>query len=307
MRSRLALTMFVVESIAPADALAARRSLRAQIARLEGELATILASTYPPVAPPPARAGAPGRPHLLDLAELERARDDLAGRVTAAHHARERQSARQSQARALLLDMLENPLAHKGTRIRNADLGLPGCTSYRVLPRLGPVGVLTGWWRVKVSSGCPLPSAANVSRRNRKRRTRPTAPAVPPRPPRRTRPRLEDRPKAPWHPVPLVEIAVFVGLVLIVVGLITSDSRRGRTLLLLGLALGSLGGLDTTLREHFAGHRSHTLVLALAPAVAIAAALAVAGAPVPLVLIVAVAVFGAAFTLLRGAWRRATA
>ena len=146
-----------------------------------------------------------------------------------------------------------------------------------------------------------------MSRHARKRRPRPktTAPAVPPRAPKR--PRLEDRPKPPWHPVPLVEIAVFVGLVLIVAGLITSNSRRGRTLLLLGLALGSLGGLDTTLREHFAGYRSHTLVLALAPAVATAAVLAVAGTPVPLVLILAVAVFGAAFTLLRGAWRRATA
>jgi hypothetical protein len=301
--------MPVVESIAPADALAARRALRAQIARLEGELATILASTYPPIAPPTVRAGATSRPHLLDLSELECVRDDLAGRVTAAHHALERQSARQSQARALLLDMLENPPAHKGAYIRNADLGLPGCTSYRVLPRLGPVGVLTGWWRVKVSSGCPLPSAAKVSRRNRKRRPRPrsTAPAVPPRPPKRTRPRLEERPKAPWHPVPLVEIAVFAGLVLIVVGLITSDSRRGRTLLLLGLALGSLGGLDTTMREHFAGYRSHTLVLALAPTVAIAVVLAVAGAPVPFVLVLAVAVFGAALMLLRGAWRRASA
>jgi hypothetical protein len=169
--------------------------------------------------------------------------------------------------------------------------------------------VLTGWWRVKVSSGCPLPSAANVSRRNRKRRTRPksTAPAVPPRPPKRARPRIEDRPKAPWHPVPLVEIAVLVGLILIVVGLITSDGRRGRTLLLLGLALGSLGGLDTTMREHFAGYRSHTLVLALAPAVAVAVVLAVAGAPIPLVLVIAVAVFGATFMLLRGAWRRASA
>ena len=41
----------------------------------------------------------------------------------------------------------------------------------------------------------------------------------------------------------------------------------GRTLLALGFALGALGGLDTSVREHFAGYRSHTLVLAAFPAV----------------------------------------
>ena len=51
--------------------------------------------------------------------------------------------------------MLADPPGHKGERIANRELGLPGCTTYAVLPRLGPVGLLTGWWRVKVSSGCP--------------------------------------------------------------------------------------------------------------------------------------------------------
>jgi hypothetical protein len=325
--------MPVLERIAPADALAARRSLRAQIARLEAELARIFASTYPPIAgaADPRRgaktavAGHPrrgaktavggdprrgaktasgGAPRLLGLAELECARDDLAGRVTTALHARDAQDARQAAARALLARMYADPPAHKGAVVRNADLGLPGCTTYRVVPRL-----LTGWWRVKVSSGCPLPSAANVSRHRSKRRPRPksTAPQVPPRAPRPARPRrpkLENRPKPPWHPFPLIEIAVLVGIVCIVVGLITNDTRRGRTLLLLGLALGSLGGLDTTLREHFAGYRRHTLVLALAPTVTAAILLGVAGAPTILIPVVAVAVFAVAFLLLRGAWSR---
>jgi hypothetical protein len=144
--------MPVVERIAPADALAARQSLRAQIARLEGELAAVLAATYPPIAPPAEKAAARG-PRLLDLGELERARDDLAGRVTAAHRARSAQRERQAQARALLAGMRADPGAHKRARVSNADLGLPGCTTYRVVPRL-----LSGWWRVKISSGCPLPS-----------------------------------------------------------------------------------------------------------------------------------------------------
>jgi hypothetical protein len=145
-----------------------------------------------------------------------------------------------------------------------------------------------------------------VSRHNRKRRPRPktTSPAVPPRPPARARPRLEDRPKPPWHPVPLVELAVLVGIVLIVVGFLSRDQRRGRTLLALGVLLGSLGGLDTALREHFAGYRSHTLVLALAPAVAAVVLLAVAGAPLVAIPLAAVAIFGVGFILLRGAWVR---
>ena len=48
-----------------------------------------------------------------------------------------------------------DPRAYKGATVTNSELGLPGCTRYAVLPRLGPVGLLTGWWRVKVSSGCP--------------------------------------------------------------------------------------------------------------------------------------------------------
>jgi hypothetical protein len=143
-----------------------------------------------------------------------------------------------------------------------------------------------------------------VSRHTRKRRPRPRRTAVPPRAPKPARPRLEDRPKTPWHPFPLVELAVLVGIVLIVVGFLSRDSRRGRALVVLGVALASLGGLDTAVREHFAGYRSHTLVLALAPAVVATVVLAVAGAPFVIVPLIAVAVFGVVFTLLRAAWVR---
>jgi hypothetical protein len=130
---------------------------------------------------------------------------------------------------------------------------------------------------------------------------------VPPRAPARARARIDDRPKPPWHPVPLVEIAVLVGIVCIVVGFISHDTRHGRTLIALGILLGSLGGLDTAIREHFAGFRSHTLILALAPAVAGTVLLAVAGLAPALILPIAVAIGGVAFILLRGAWTRAQA
>ncbi|HET6547638.1 MAG TPA: hypothetical protein VFG79_04215 [Solirubrobacter sp.] len=146
-----------------------------------------------------------------------------------------------------------------------------------------------------------------MSRHRGKRRRRPksTAPAVPPRPPRRTlAERIDERPKAPWHPVPLVELAVLVGIVCIAVGFFNRDSPAGRATIALGVTLGAVGGLETTAREHFAGFRSHTLVLATFPAVAAAVLSALAGAPPPLVPALMLVIFGAAFALLRRAWLR---
>ena len=55
-----------------------------------------------------------------------------------------------------------------------------------------------------------------------------------------------------------MELAVLAGLILIVVGAITTNPTQ----LGIGLALGSLGGLELSIREHFAGYRSHTTLLA---------------------------------------------
>ena len=78
-------------------------------------------------------------------------------------------------------------------------------------------------------------------------------------------PRSRTARSRPWHPFPLVELAVLLGLVLLVLGALRWDTDRGKLLLVFGMALGSLGGLDTALREHFAGYRSHTMLLACAP------------------------------------------
>jgi hypothetical protein len=114
----------------------------------------------------------------------------------------------------------------------------------------------------------------------------------------------EERPKPPWHPVPLVELCVLVGLVLLVLGALDLDSDRGRLLLLLGLGLGSLGGLDTALREHAGGYRSHATVLSALPAVVAAAALYLAGAPWPAVVAAAAVIFAAGLWLLRRTFSR---
>src|SRR4029453_2576015 len=58
--------------------------------------------------------------------------------------------------RALLQQMIEAPAEHKWLQISRAGVGEPGCGHWHSLPRLGPIGMLMGWWRVKVSSGCPL-------------------------------------------------------------------------------------------------------------------------------------------------------
>ncbi|HLM30513.1 MAG TPA: hypothetical protein VK326_02505 [Solirubrobacterales bacterium] len=116
-----------------------------------------------------------------------------------------------------------------------------------------------------------------MARRRRKPRPRrPTAPpaaeaeaverratAAPP-----PRPAIDDeRPPAPWGSFPLVELVVLVALVMLVVGLFVKGDQ-GRVLLVTGLALGSLAGLELAIREHFGGFRSHTVLLAGAAGVA---------------------------------------
>lgn len=72
---------------------------------------------------------------------------------------------------------------------------------------------------------------------------------------------IKTRPPAPWDPFPLTELAVFFGLVLLVVGAIVGGAA-GKGLLAAGLTLACIGGLDTALREHFNGYRSHAGLLA---------------------------------------------
>jgi hypothetical protein len=48
------------------------------------------------------------------------------------------------------------PERHRWAVVTSADLGEPGCRVWQVRPRLGLIGMLMGWWRVKISSGCPL-------------------------------------------------------------------------------------------------------------------------------------------------------
>ena len=84
--------------------------------------------------------------------------------------------------------------------------------------------------------------------------------------------RPDDRPPAPWGSFPLVEIVVLVALVLLVLGFLVVKGEQGAVMIAVGIALGSLAGLELSIREHFGGFRSHTLLLS-----GVVAALVLAG------------------------------
>ena len=135
---------------------AARDDLRAQIRRLERQLAHLAAATYPRLDMSPITPGMTRGPRVLGRGDLERVRDALADRLTTLRTAALVQAEEQADAREELERMLADPRAYRGRRMTNAEIGLPGCTVYEVVPRLGPLGRLASWWQVKISSGCPL-------------------------------------------------------------------------------------------------------------------------------------------------------
>lgn len=68
----------------------------------------------------------------------------------------------------------------------------------------------------------------------------------------------DERPPAPWGNFPLGPLSVLAGLILIIIGAIGGNPVQ----LAIGCGLGALGGLELSIREHFAGFRSHTTLLA---------------------------------------------
>ncbi len=135
---------------------AARAQLRAQIGDLERRLAQTTIGA--PDAGGLAALGspAPGAPRVLSLGELEQVRDALADGLRAAHAALARRGAAQERHRSRLEAMLLEPGRHRFERVARRDLGEDGCGVWQVRPRLGLIGMLMGWWQVKLSSGCPL-------------------------------------------------------------------------------------------------------------------------------------------------------
>jgi hypothetical protein len=138
------------------DEGAARRTLRTQIAKLEKELAELLFSAFP-IQPLDTAVGlAHGGPRILGLAELEEQRDALEAKLREARTVYGRRGLIEEHNRVLLERMLLEPKKYKFARLHRKDVGMGGCGAYQVRPRLGLIGMLMGWWHVKLSSGCPL-------------------------------------------------------------------------------------------------------------------------------------------------------
>ena len=136
-----------------AEEAAARRALRDQIARLDAEAGAL----DPPLRIP----GGPGRgPRLLSVADLEVERDRLAAALREARRAADERGRTEQEYRCLREEILRDPAAHPFVRVSNAEIGEPGCHDWHVRPRFGVLGMLMRWWRVKISSGCPLSSPA---------------------------------------------------------------------------------------------------------------------------------------------------
>lgn len=141
---------------ASVDERLARVELRRQVRRLERELAGLVGEAFGRVEIEYRVDASGGPPRLLGLGELERLRDGLAERIGAAEVALRGRTEVETANRELLEQMLAAPADHKWLRISRAEVGEPGCGGWHSRPRLGPLGMLMGWWQVKVSSGCPL-------------------------------------------------------------------------------------------------------------------------------------------------------
>jgi hypothetical protein len=142
---------------APVDERLARHELRRQIGRLERELAGLFGEAFGRVELDRSPEAPPLPPRVIGLGALERTRDELATRIAAARAKLAARTEFETANRDLLRALLESPREFKWVRVSRADVGEPGCGGWQSRPRLGLIGMLMGWWQVKVSSGCPLP------------------------------------------------------------------------------------------------------------------------------------------------------
>lgn len=137
------------------DERSARRDLLEQIARLESDLSALFCSAYP-------RGGfdwgvpSRGGPRMLSFSELEMLRDDLAERLHSVRRTLSDRTWVEEQNRRLIEEMMLEPEKHKWVRVGNEDIGERGCKHWHVRPRWGILGMMLNWWRVRISSGCPL-------------------------------------------------------------------------------------------------------------------------------------------------------
>jgi hypothetical protein len=124
------------------------------------------------------------------------------------------------------------------------------------------------------------------------------------RKPRPGRPSRDERPTAPWGSFPLSELVILLGIVLILWG--AARGSGGGEMIAGGLVIASLGGGELALREHMAGFRSHSSLLAGVAAFVAVTVVALGLGPVRVWVLVAlgVAVFAATFYAMRELFKR---
>lgn len=115
--------------------------------------------------------------------------------------------------------------------------------------------------------------------------------------------KADDRPPAPWGSFPLAELTVLAGIVMLVIGV----AGQSPTAIGVGVVLAALGGLEVSVREHFAGYRSHTTLLAGTAFVLVTGALFyLAGLILAVCLAVGAIAFAVTFYASRRAFQRAS-
>jgi hypothetical protein len=113
----------------------------------------------------------------------------------------------------------------------------------------------------------------------------------------------DERPPAPWGNVPLAELVILAGIVSLAIGVIGGHP----TAIGVGVALAGLGGLEVAIREHLAGYRSHTTMLAGAVFVLVTGLVFYAANQILAVaLAVGALAFATTFYLARRAFQRAS-
>lgn len=83
---------------------------------------------------------------------------------------------------------------------------------------------------------------------------------------------FEERPQAPWHPLPLSELLILAGAVAFAIAMLRLSHHgagAAAPLLLAGILAVGLGTAEVSWREHRSGFRSHTLLLAFVPVLAL--------------------------------------
>ena len=298
-------------AVATDAAKLARDDLRRQIGALERRLGELFASAFPR-AGIEWRVGAVGGPRVLGVAELERVRDALVVRLREAQAELGRRAEAEEANRALIESMIAEPEKHRWVRVSNEDIGEAECRHWHSRPRWGILGMLLGWWRLKLSSGCPLAkgerpfplASKKKSRKGGQRKPPPPQPkaerrgggakrqaAVASAPAGRRRGAADEgRPEAPWGSFPLVEVMTLIGVILLILGFFVVKGDQGAVMVVVGVALASLAGLELAIREHLAGYRSHTMLLSgFLAAIVLAALFYLAPDDVPVVVRLAIA------------------